>query len=125
MPIVLTADEREKVGVLVNNLSVFAQQLIMQTGSDFATRALSNLATLKQQQKVLLKRLDDLARDHKEESPLRLVEDLRGFPTEDAAQILTIVRRCLSVCAFLGHLLAQPTLPHAANDADGDAKRLH
>ena len=123
MPVVLTADEREKIGVLVNNVSVFAQQLIMQTGPDFTSRALNNLNTLKQQQKRIIKKLDEVARDHNEESPLRLIEDLPRAP-EDAAQMLTIVRRCLSLCAFLGHLLAQST--HAQQGADaGKPTRLH
>jgi hypothetical protein len=121
---VFTAPEREKLGVLVNNLSVFAAQLVLQSGPDFSTRALANLAKLKTEQEELLKRLDKVARDQGEESPLRLIEDLPRFPA-DAAQLLTVVRRCLLVTGFVGHLLAQPTHPAAAAEALAEEKRLH
>ena len=109
---VFTATEREKLGVLINNISVFASQIVSNSGPHFSTRALANLAKLKVDQEELLKRLDQLAREQNEESPLRLIEDLPRLPT-DLAQMLMLVRRCLLTSAFLGHLLAQPTHPQA------------
>jgi hypothetical protein len=87
-----SAAEREKLGVLVNNICVFATQMVMHSGADLVTRALANLAKVKQEQEELLKRLDELAREQNEESPFRLVEDLPRVPT-DVAQMLTLVRR--------------------------------
>jgi hypothetical protein len=121
---VFSAAEREKLGVLVNNLSVFATQVVAQSGAGFSTKALANLAKLRHEQEELLKRLDELAREQKEESPLRLIEDLPASPA-DLAQMLTLVRRCLSASAFLGHLLAQPSHPQAGAEALAQEKRLH
>ena len=87
-------------------------------------RALANLAKVRQEQEELLKRLDELAREQNEESPLRLVEDLPRVPT-DVAQMLTLVRRCLATSAFLGHLMAQQTHLQAAAEELNDEKRLH
>jgi hypothetical protein len=119
-----TTTEREKLGVLVNNLSVFAAQIVAQGGADFSARAIANLAKLKHEQEELLKRLDELARDQSAESALRLIEDLPRI-SADVAQMLTLVRRCLLASAFLGHLLAQPTHPQAAAEALAQEKRLH
>jgi hypothetical protein len=121
---VFTAAEREKLGVLVNNISVFASQIVTNNGADFSTRALANLAKLKVEQEDFLKRLDQLAREQSEESPLRLIEDLPRNPT-DLAQMLALVRRCLLTSAFLGHLVAQLTHPQAAAEALSQEKRLH
>ena len=122
--LMFTAHEREKMAVLVNNLSAFAAQLVAKSGSDLSTRAMGNLAKLKNEHEELLKRLDELAREQTEESVLRLIEDLPRAPL-DLAQMLTLVRRCLLAAAFLGHLLAQPTHPQAAAEALGQEKRLH
>ena len=105
-----TTTEREKLGVLVNNISIYATQLVMRGGSEILMRSLTNLAKLRKEQEDLLKRLDELAREQNEESPLRVIEDLRTVPV-DLAQMLTLVRRCLLASAFLGHLLAQPIHP--------------
>ena len=121
---VFTATEREKLGVLINNISVFASQIVSNSGPHFSTRALANLAKLKVDQEELLKRLDQLAREQNEESPLRLIEDLPRLPT-DLAQMLMLVRRCLLTSAFLGHLLAQPTHPQAGAESLSREKRLH
>jgi len=121
---VFTAAEREKLGVLVNNISVFASQIVTNNGADFSTRALANLAKLKVEQEDFLKRLDQLAREQNEESPLRLIEDLPRTPT-DLAQMLGLVRRCLLTSAFLGHLVAQLTPPQAAAEALSQENRLH
>lgn len=72
---VFTAAERQKLGVLVNNITIFATQLLTQSGGDVSTRALANLARVKTVYEDLLKRLDELAREHGDESPLRLIED--------------------------------------------------
>lgn len=122
--IAFSTAEREKLGVLVNNVSVYATQLLTHTGPDFSTRALANLGKLKSEHEELLKQLDKLAREQNEESPLRVIEDLPRLPS-DIAQGLTLVRRCLLASAFIGHLLAQPTHPEATADAIDKEKRLH
>src|SRR5436305_528043 len=121
---VFTTSERERLGVLVNNISIYAAQMVSHGGTDFTARALANLAKVKGEHEELLNRLDGLARDHNEERPLRLIEDLGRVPG-DVAQMLSLVRRCLLVSAFLGHLLAQPSDPHIASDTLNEEKRLH
>lgn len=117
--------EREKIGVLVNNISVYAAQLLSGNGLDLTARALINLGKLRREQEDLLKRLNGLAREHNEELPLRLIEDMQSAP-DDLARMLSLVRRCLFASAFLGHLLAQPMHPAAAAaEAASEAKRLH
>jgi len=106
--ITLSASEREKVGVLINNIGVYASQLMHQDLPGVATRALANLAKFKAENEDLLKRLDEVARELSDASPLRLVEDLARTPA-DVAQMLTLVRRCVLASAFLGHCLAQPS----------------
>ena len=125
MPITFNALEREKMGVLVNNISVYATQLLSRNGPDLTARALTTLGKLRREQQDLLKRLDGLAREQKEEMPLRLIEDMRSVPV-DLAQMLSLVRRCLFASAFIGHLLAQPMhAAAAAAEAASEAKRLH
>ena len=124
LQILLTAPEREKLGALVNNISIYGAQIITRNSSGLFTKAVSNLAKLKNEHEDLVKRIDKLAREQNEESPVRLIEDLRRVPTE-VAQMLTVVRRCLAACAFLGHLLAQPTDPQTAAEALKDETRLH
>ena len=87
MPTTFNALEREKMGALVNNLSVFAAQLLTRNNSDLTTRALANLAKIRREQTDLLKRVDKLAREQNEERPLRLIEDLVSVPT-DIAQVI-------------------------------------
>ena len=123
--IVFTASEREKLGVLVNNSCIFATQVINQDGSALSSRALVNLGKAKKENEDLLRRLDELARESGDESPLRLIEDLTRVPT-DVAQMLTLVRRCLAASAFIGHCMAQPmTQPQILTDAPNQEKRLH
>jgi hypothetical protein len=125
MPTTFNALEREKTGALVNNLSVFAAQLLTRNNSDLTTRALANLAKIRREQTDLLKRVDKLAREQNEERPLRLIEDLVSVPT-DIAQMLSLVRRCLFASASIGHLLAQAMhTAGAAAEAASEAKRLH
>ena len=122
--IMLTATEREKLGALVNNISIHAAQLITRTSSELFTRAVANLVKMKNEHEDLIKRVDELAREQNEESPLRLIEDLQRVPA-DVAQMLTVVRRCLSASAFLGHLLAQPSLSQPAGEPPERQTRLH
>jgi hypothetical protein len=103
----LTITERERIGVIVNNIAFYAAQLMMQASPDLSKRALANLAKSKREHDLLLKRLDEAARAQSDESPLRLIEDLARLPA-DVAQTLTLVRRCLLASAFLGHCIAQP-----------------
>src|SRR3954469_7948371 len=107
--------ERRTLGVLIHNCSIFGRQLIGHSGTDFSSRALHHLTAVYKAQPELIKRLDLLAREQKDESPSRLIEDLALVPT-DMAQLSLLVRRCLLVSAFLGHCLAQPT---AEDIADG------
>ena len=109
--------ERRTLAVLINNFSIFGSQLIARSGIDFSSRALRHLTAVYKDQPELIKRLDLLAREQKDESPSRLIEDLALVPS-DMAQLSLLVRRCLLVSAFLGHCLAQPT---AEDIADGES----
>ena len=42
-----TATEREKLAVLVNNYCIYASQIISRSAPEYLTRALANLATVK------------------------------------------------------------------------------
>jgi hypothetical protein len=122
-----TVTERERIGVLVNNIGFYAAQLMMQVSPELTKRALANLAKSKREDELLLKRLDEAAREQRDESPLRLIEDFARLPA-DVAQTLTLVRRCLLASAFLGHCIAQPIIEHhrqVAADALDSEKRLH
>ena len=110
--------------MLVNNISFYATQLISQTSIELTKKALANLATVKREDAALLKRLDQLARDQGEESPLRLIEDFTTLPS-DAAQMLTVLRRCMLATAFLGHCLAQPDVPEMSSEQLAGEERLH
>lgn len=121
---VFTTTERERLGVLVNNLSFYASQIMIQGSPELAKRALANLDKMKNDDEALLRRLDQVAREQSDESPFRLLEDLVRLPS-DIAQMLTLVRRCLLASAFLGHCLAQPTHPSVATDTLSPEKRLH
>lgn len=122
--IVFTATERERLGAVVNNLSFYAAQIMLQGSPELCRRALANLGRVKNEDEALLKRLDEVAREQSDESPLRVIEDLVRLPT-DMAQMMILVRRCLLATAFLGHCLAQPTHPPVASEAVNSDKRLH
>ena len=121
---VFTAAEREKIGVLINNISVYAAQIVSHNAPEFSTLALANLAKVKKDQDELLRRLDELAREQNEESALRLIEDLPRV-SADIGQMLSLVRRCLLASGFLGHLLAQPTHAQVASEELTHARRLN
>jgi hypothetical protein len=124
LEMLFTPAERKRLGVLINNISFFGSQLISQTGPALTRCALANLAKATKEDDVLLKRLDEMARGHNEESPLRLIEDLaRG--SGDVAQMLTLVQRCMLVSAFLGHCIAQPHYAEMPAEQSGTRKRLH
>jgi len=114
MPPHLASIERERIGVLINNISVYAGQLLARGPADLSPLALRNLAKLKQEHGQLIKRLDEFCRAQNEESPLRVMEDLRQVP-RDVAHMLKLVQRCLALSAFLGHLLAQPDILEGAD----------
>lgn len=121
---VLNTAERERLGVLVNNLSFYASQIMIQRSPELTKRALANLDKIKNDDEALLRRLDEVAREQSDESPLRVIEDVVRLPT-DIAQMLTFVRRCLLVSAFLGHCLAQSAHATITTDARSSEKRLH
>lgn len=122
--LVFSVTERERLGVLVNNLSIYAAQMMLQGSPDLSRRALSNLTRVKKDDEPLLKRLEEIARELGDESPYRVIEDLARLLT-DMAQAMTLVRRCLLASAFLGHCLAQPSQPAITTEAQGSEKRLH
>ena len=124
LKMVFTSSERQRLGVLVNNISFYATQLISQTAPELTKRALANLAAVKKDEEALLKRLDEIAREQGEESPLRLVEDFTKLPS-DAAQMLALMCRCLLAAAFLGHCLAQPDHGEMPGEPLADEERLH
>ena len=120
-----TTAEKEKLGILVNNFTIYAAQIVGQSGPDFAVRALSNLIKVKKENDELIKRLDELARQHNDESPLRLIQDLGRVPT-DISHMMTLVRRCLLASAFLGHCIAQSTHEgEVVSDLVPKVTRLH
>jgi hypothetical protein len=120
-----TPQEREKLGVLVNNIAIFAAQMVNHRGSAFTAQALMNLAKLTREDEDFLKRLDQLAREQQDESPLRLIEDLAQVPS-GVLEKLTVVRRCLLASAFLGHCMAQPAFPDlAAVPISQEKQQLH
>lgn len=119
-----TAVEREKVGVLINNVSVYAAQLLARGQTDFLSLASRNLTKVRQEHGPLIKRLDEFCRARNEESPLRLIDDLRHVP-RDVRHVLELVKRCLLLSAFLGHLLAQPGISEAASKTVPAENWLH
>src|SRR5262245_29971868 len=120
---IFTATERERMAVLINNLCFYASQLVIQSSPEISQRALLNLGKVKNEHEPLLKRLDEIAREQSDESPLRVVEDVVRLPN-DVAHMMRLVRRCLLAAAFLGHCLAQPICTVSAEAPSSD-KRPH
>ena len=115
-----TATERERMAVLINNLCFYASQLVIHSSAEISQRALLNLDKIKNEYEPLLKRLDEVAREQGDHSPLRVIEDLVHRPN-DVAQMLMAT---LVSIGFLGHCLAQPI--HAVSaEAPSPEKRLH
>ena len=100
-----------------------ASQLVIHSSAEISQRALLNLDKIKNEYEPLLKRLDEVAREQGDHSPLRVIEDLVHRPN-DVAQMLMLVRRCLLASGFLGHCLAQPI--HAVSaEVPSPETRLH
>ena len=115
-----TATERERMAVLIKNLCFYASQLVIHSSAEISQRALLNLDKIKNEYEPLLKRLDEVAREQGDHSPLRVIEDLVHRPN-DVAQMLMAT---LVSIGFLGHCLAQPI--HAVSaEAPSPEKRLH
>lgn len=123
LSMVFTATERERMAVVINNLCFYASQLVIQSSPEISQQALLNLGKVKNEHEPLLKRLDEVAREQGDESPLRVIEDLVRLPN-DVTQMIRLVRRCLLASAFLGHCLAQPIHPVSA-EAPSSEKRLN
>ena len=116
--------EAERIGMLINNIAMFAAQVVHRNVPEFARLSVENLMSMKVEDEALLKRLDEMARQQGDESSLRLIEDLAAAPA-DMLQSLNLVRRCAMAVAFLGHCIATPRQtqgPAATARAD---KRLH
>ena len=101
----------------------YASQLVIHSSAEISQRALLNLDKIKNEYEPLLKRLDEVAREQGDHSPLRVIEDLVHRPN-DVAQMLMLVRRCLLASGFLGHCLAQP-IPAVSAEAPSPEKRAY
>src|SRR6266404_5324996 len=99
-----TAGEIEILGKVVNSLGIMGSQILLRQRPELYLQAHANLRKCRKDSEELLKRLDDMARQSKDESALRIIEDLDVVP-EDAVQSLHIARRCLLASAFLGHCI--------------------
>jgi len=106
------------------NLLGRAQKLAPQERSVALLYAQANLQKCRGEHEELLKRLDHAARQSKDESALRLIEDLETMPA-DAMQSLHAARRCLLAAAFLGHCIAAHNHPPRAAVAPHEHKRLN
>jgi hypothetical protein len=120
----LTASEIETLGMIVNALGVAGSQLILRHRPELYLHAQANLQKCRGEHEELLKRLDHAARQSKDESALRLIEDLETLPA-DAMQSLHAARRCLLAAAFLGHCIAAHNHPTRAAVAPHEHKRLN
>jgi hypothetical protein len=119
-----TPAEIETLGMLVNGLGIVGSQLILRHRPDLYLHAHANLRKRRSEHEDLLKRLDHFARQSKDESAVRLIEDLDIMPA-DAVQSLQAARRCLLAAAFLGHCIAAHSHPATAAVAPHEHKRLN
>ena len=119
-----TAAEIETLGMLVNGFGIVGSQLILRHRPDLYLQAHANLRKCRSEHEDLLKRLDHIARQSKDERALRLIEDLDVMPA-DAVQSLQAARRCLLAAAFLGHCIASYSHPATAAVAPHEHKRLN
>src|ERR1700730_2816993 len=83
-----TAGEIEILGKGVNSLGIMGSQILLRHRPELYLQAHANLRKCRKDSEELLKRLDHMARQSKDESALRIIEDLDVIP-EDAAQSLT------------------------------------
>ena len=105
-----TTSEIEILGKVVNSLGIMGSQILLRHRPELYLQAHANLRKCRNDSEELLKRLDHMARQSKDESALRIIEDLDVIP-EDAAQSLHVARRCLLASAFLGHCIASYSHP--------------
>jgi len=106
------------------NIGIAGSQLILRHRPELYLHAQANLQKCRGEHEELLKRLDHAARQSKDESALRLIEDLETLPA-DAMQSLHAARRCLLAAAFLGHCIAAHNHPTRAAVAPHEHKRLN
>lgn len=119
-----TAADVEVMAKIVNNVGIYASQILHNHRSDLAQRSLINISKIKKDDDGLLKRLDQMAREQGDESPLRLIEDLSRLPA-NVTGLLELVRRCLLTTAFLGHCMALPKSDQLSVAAVQQEKHLH
>ena len=119
-----TAGEIETLGKVVNSLGIMGSQILLRHRPELYLQAHANLRKCRNDSEELLKRLDHMARQSKDESALRIIEDLDVMP-EDAAQSLHIARRCLLASAFLGHCIASYSHPRSETVVRLQDKRLN
>jgi hypothetical protein len=100
----LTHREVEQLGRLVNAFGFIGHQIIAMTSPGKSRQARDLLKKVRRQDEPLLKRLDQLAQSLRDESPLRLMNDIETAAT-DVVDNLNLARRCLGVCGFLGHCI--------------------
>ena len=119
-----TAGEIEILGKVVNSLGIMGSQILLRHRPELYLQAHANLRKCRNDSEELLKRLDHMARQSKDESALRIIEDLDVMP-EDATQSLHIARRCLLASAFLGHCIAAYSHPRSETVVRLQDKRLN
>jgi len=119
-----TAGEIEILGKVVNSLGIMGSQILLRHRPELYLQAHANLRKCRKDSEELLKRLDHMARQSKDESALRIIEDLDVIP-EDAAQSLHVARRCLLASAFLGHCIASFSHPRSETVVRLQDKRLN
>jgi len=120
----ISVTDTEAIGKLINGFGILGSQLQLRQRPDFRQKAAENLLFYRDQYGDLLSRLDRVARRNKDESPLRLIEDL-DIPVTDAFGYLTLARRCLLVCAFLGHCLSTIVIVQPTEKAISEQRILH
>jgi hypothetical protein len=120
----LTHREVEQLGRLVNAFGYVGHQIIALTSPAKYRQARDLLRKVKRQDEPLLTRLDELAQSIKDESPLRLIDDIQSTGT-DVMQNLKLARRCLSVCGFLGHCIVVYSRVEATLTVPEGTRSLH
>jgi hypothetical protein len=119
-----SATELGKLARLVNALAIIGAQLIGRHPPDHYQRAHINLRNFRRNNKELLEKIHSMAGESRDESALRLAEDLERMPP-DVIQALALARRCLLASAFLGHCIAASDQPHIQTDAPHLDRQLH
>jgi hypothetical protein len=120
----LSMADVEPVAKLINGFGILGSQLQSRQRPDLYQRAVQNLVYYRQHHGDLLARLHAIARKTKDESPKRLIEDF-DMPIPDAMTYLALARRCLLVCAFLGHCLTMIATVQPAVRSPAPQQILH